>query len=212
MSKPAQQPARAQHVSNFRQGMFARGATLLVPAVLSLVALAGVSTGPVLEKVERKLALQAAQRHVAELSNESAQHAAQAKEHTQVTALAALTKVRGLIPSECTPVLAHGLIRAAAARSGVGIQSLEVGIDRSVGLADTSDRIVALEVRLGGKASLTGVLDFLATLRGLGFPTTIFGAFVQRREPHSTRFEYRLELGLLHYAPLAAGANPSASQ
>lgn len=200
----------ASHVSNCRRPMWARGATLVVPAALSVIALAGVSTGPALELGDRELALEAAEQRAEECDSERARRVKLTRADAAVVASRALDELRALIPADCSPVIAHGLVRTAAGLSGLRVDVLQIGPELDLALDGPRDRILAREVTLAGSAPLASVLELVSMLRGLGFPTSVLGVSFIRDDPSKEHFEYRIDLGLLHLAPLLV-VEPQAS-
>lgn len=182
--------------------MWARGATLVVPAALSVIALAGVSTGPALELGDRELALEAAEQRATHCDSERARHAQLLRAGTAEVATRALAALRELIPADCSPVVAHGLVRTAAELCALRVDVLQVGPELELELDGPHDRILARAVTLAGNAPIADVLELVSVLRRLGFPTSVLGVSFIRDDPSNARFEYRIDLGLLHLAPL----------
>ena len=193
------QQSSTQRVSSFRRGLLHRGAALIVPAALSVLALAGVAMGPALERGDYELALHAAEQRVAAGAQEPARHEALERAHTQTLATEALTRIHGMIPGDCSPVVAHGLIRAVSKIHGLDVE-VEIGVDADLGLTGAKDGLFARRVTLTGQGRLESLFALLSTLRALGYPTAVFGVAMTRDRPTDASFSFRVDLGLLHHA------------
>jgi hypothetical protein len=204
MSRGRSEAASARRMANMRRGVLARGATLIVPALLSILALAGVTIQPALGVSRARALLRAAEARDAEHRAEQERWNAFETARAIHVARAGRERVRALVPRECTSVVAHGVVRAVAARAGLDVETLQIGDDVDLGLEELSDRIVAREATIGGRGSLLQVLLALDELRALGFPTCVLEAWFERSDPLEARYQFRIVIGLMHYAPGSA--------
>lgn len=187
-------------ISNLKRGWAARGAALVLPAFVVVLALGGVTARPVLDATRARDELEIAKRRVEECRAERDQWERHRAARTVELADTLRDRMRARFPSEMTDVVAHGTVRIVAQRRGVELDRLQVGADRDAGLGGETERIVLREVALAGRASLADVVGLVDDLRALGFPTCI-NEVTLRRAMSSSEFEFNLVIGLMHLAP-----------
>ncbi|MBI5433327.1 MAG: hypothetical protein HZA52_10910 [Planctomycetes bacterium] len=191
-------------VSNARSGRFPRAAWIAVPAVLSMLMLGGVTARPVLDLTDAHAARSQAIEREARWRAARAEHDALTAADAGPRLASALQQLRGYIPTALGPLEAHTLLRVVAADSDIVLTSLQVGEPRDVGLAGSSDRIEALEARLGGSCSPAALVRFVDRVHALGQPCSVRELALQRESADERTFDVRLCLLLYVSRPIAA--------
>lgn len=198
--------ANSSRVSNVRVSLISRGAALVLPAVISLIALAGVTVRPALDIAAARRRLERARALTTELDSERSTFERHARDRTREVAEDALARLRGLVPEECSRVVAHGVVRLAAEAAQVSLVRLDIGSDIDPGWTSLDERIELRRASLSGSARPAALADLLDELETLGFPARVLDVTL-RRSARQTEFEFQLELGLLHFSPNAPPAS-----
>jgi hypothetical protein len=201
-------PAR---LSNLERGVVARAAPLVLPALLATLALAGVTVLPVAGIKEARTVLEQARQRAQESRAARALWEAHRDARTEERARAAIEALRAALPDDCTNVMAYAAVRKAALDAGLEIARLDVGLVSATALERTTDVISTRAVLLSGSANAPALLEFVERLRCMGFPTAVTSAALERRAVGDA-YDFRLELGLLHYSDLSAFDAESGAQ
>ena len=196
-------------VSNARSGRFPRAAWIAVPAVLSVLMLGGVTARPVLDLTDAREARAGALEREARWRAARAEHDELAAARLGPRLVEALEELRACVPTTVGPLEAHSLLRVLAKDAGFELTSLNVGEPSDVGLAGATDRIEAIEVRLGGTCTPAGPRRFVDGVPSLGQPCSVRELGLQRDSARDRRFDARLCL-LLYVSRPAARSSATA--
>ena len=203
------EPAR---IGNFQRGFAARGAAFVLPALFSILALGGVTAPPALNMNHARTALELSEARVHQYETEMALHQSYESQQLMQGAQHVLARTRSMIPESCTNVVAHGVLRMAAANVGIELEQLQVALDKDLGVAALDKPVAALEVSVGGSARIAQITALVDELKRLGFPNCVFEVSLRRSGPAEREFEFRLDLGLLHYTNQQFVAVPTATE
>ncbi len=199
-------------IGNFQRGFATRGAQLVLPALLSILALGGVTARPALDITAARAALSRSAERVRLYETELALNERYEAEQLLPAATELLAHARAKIPEECSSVVAHGVVRIAAANVGMQFEQLQVALDKDVGVEQLDKPIAALQVSLGGTARVAQITALIDELKRLGFPTCVFEVSLRRAAPAEREFEFHLDLGLLHFTHARHADAPSGPQ
>ena len=192
---------RSPVLSNLKSHTVARGAALILPAALSLAALAGVTARPAVSVAEARIALRAAEVRVDEwqLERERLDAFLAARGFERIER--AVEHLRSAVPEGLDPVVVYGLLRVASESRGIALEAMHLGAESDLGLSGPRDRILSLDVDVSGDATLGQLVAFVETVRSLGLPAVVRDVSLERTSPAEREFHFRMTLGLLHFAP-----------
>lgn len=192
-------PVKPSRISNLERSVVVRGAALILPALLSILALGGVTARPMIDISDARSALERSEERSARYRTEAALHERYRSEGTLDRSNELIAAARSRVPESCSSVVAHGVVRLASAKLGIELSQLQVALDRDLGLPELDLPIVAREVALSGRARSAQIVALLDELSALGFPNCVFEATLRRSEASDPSFEFHIDLGLLHF-------------
>ncbi len=190
------------HVSNLSSGLAARGATFAAPSLVALLALAGVTAPPALSVGDARRSLEYARARAEEFERERARAAQRGATLSWEKLEQTVAALRSRIPQSLDPVVTQSALRLAAQRSGMELDSLVLGAQRDPLLPTTSDRLVVTLVELVGAGPIAAPVRVQRELAALGLPCCVLEANLDLPPDDSSRAQLRLQLGLLHFAPV----------
>jgi len=205
---------RSTPVTNASRWPWTRLALVVAPALLSLLALGGVTAPRAVSINVLRSAVESARVRAELARREHALRRQYEEQCVESRAREALDAARSHTPQEIDPIVAQGFVRVACERADVEIAALAVGGERDSQAAVSTDRVVVRLVDLNGSASPTALLQLLDELDALGAPACVLQLNLDASAAAASRVDFSLQLGLFHFAPPvveAATAEPSST-
>lgn len=176
-------------------GRARRTGLMLVPLVLAMLGLAGVTTGPALELKTSREFVEHAREQASQFGMERARlealQAAGGIERIEQASEA----LRARIPTDVTELDVHTAVRLAARLRGIELDQLAIGELADAGLPRDEDIVLVRQIEIGGTGPATAFFGMLDTLRGLGFPVSVHEISLER-QPESFVLDFHAELEL----------------
>ena len=194
-----------RELANLRRGRARRSGLLLLPAVATIVGLAGVTAKPALDLRAARGTVEAARENLGRLELERARRDAVRAAGGQERIEAAIAELDGQLPRGVTELDVHTAVRVAAELNGLVLDRLSVGELLDPGLPRASDVVLARSVHVAGRGGADAFFATLATLDALGVPVSVLEVSLARR-PDSASFEITSTLGLYERRPDDGGA------
>jgi hypothetical protein len=181
-------------VSNLHAGRSQLAAWFALPALLSMLLLAGVSWRPVREA----LALRGTRSQATDLRERLAEaERRQRSFEEQGTSSAidgALAQARGGVPRAASPLELHSVVRLIADALGFALESVVVQDATDPGLAVLDDAVLARPVVLTGSGPLDSIQRLNTALRAVGFRVGATRFEARRSDSRSDRFQIHAEI------------------
>ena len=182
----------------------------IAPAVLVLMGLLGVTTGPLLDVRDARQGFDAAEERLEEFRLEQAR-LAELKLWVDPERVEALTReLDQLLPADLAPLEVFTLVRLAAQATGLALEAVDLGPVYDLVAEIDGETIYMQEVRVSAQDHPVALMRFLRALREGGYPTAVLELTLARQSPASETFQARFSIGLLYRGapppPLAAGA------
>lgn len=191
-------------IANLRTGWASRASWIVVPAVLSILSVAGVVAPPLISLSKEELLRGSALRRAADCEAERADHERFEKAHGFEQIRAAEAQVDRLVPKDFSAVDVHAALRLFARSHAVELRAINFVSTQPTDLPVLADRVVMSEVNLVGTGALSGWIGLVEEFQKSGHPCRLLELSMGRARAVDVRFEVRLSLGLYHTEPLPA--------
>ncbi|MEM7307217.1 MAG: hypothetical protein AAF682_11135 [Planctomycetota bacterium] len=191
-----------REISNLGRSALGRAAVLLVPAICSFVALAGVTARPAIGLTAARAELEQATIRARRYRVEWAKHVAYRDVDAGARLAEAQARIDRMLPSNVGKLDLHTALRLAAELSSLTVSSLHLGDAEDVGLPRLGDLAVLQRVELNAEGELPDVFTMLSTLERLGLPVVVHELSLDRTQPSTQTFGVYLSLGIYQVVPL----------
>lgn len=194
-------------IDNLQAGRGARAATVIVPAVLLILATSGVVLKPTLGlDAARRQRVEAEQRE-----RDFAHESDRAREFERIGGIerieAARAAVIATIPTRMSALDLQNILVLVARKNQVELQTVEIGNPIETEFATCLDRVVAVEAGLRGSGALGDLVSFVDGVQGLGLAVSVSEARFSRMTPTDPKFEFRITLSFHHRAEAQPAAD-----
>lgn len=185
-------------LDNMRRGLAAKGALAIVPAVVTLVGLAGIAAPPALNMSQARVELEEAEQRLLECEDLNGRLESFLAIDGFDRGRAGIQTLRHLLPRDITQVEIFSIARLAARAQGLQLETLSAGEEMDLGLQSEDDRIALRELSLTGRSDLDRLVGFVELLKVYGYPTGVLQFSIQRARSEDLDFEYAMGLGFFY--------------
>lgn len=196
-------------VGNVNPGRLLRSTWFLIPALIAIIAVSGVTAKPVLGLGNARVLHDVARKRLLAYRSERARAVSFARDDGLVRLADTLREIQGVIPSETSPLVLHSLVQIVARRRGLALESVEITPPRETDFEVILDRVIVTAAEVRGAGTLEALSGILVDLSAAGHPCALSAFSLARRDPSDAVFEIRATLGFWQRAPLLLPKDPS---
>jgi len=188
-------------LQNLRSFELSRASIVIVPAILAIASLGGVTAKPLARMARSREAFSDATALIERARNERSTYERLCNQFDVEHCCSLTRRLNELVPQELTPIRIYNVLRLAASAGGIELGSIEMGEEYDQGVIAGSDTVVMREVRISGATTPAMLVAFVDEVRRCGLPTVVLDFSISRSEPGAKRFDFIVGLGLLYYSP-----------
>jgi len=190
-----------ERLQNLRAFELTRASIVIVPALLAVLSLGGVTARPLARMARSREAFADATELIARARQERSTYERLCNQFDVEHCSSLTRRLCDLVPQELTPIRIYNVLRLAASAGAIELGSIEMGEELDQGVIVGDSTVVMREVRLTGATTPAMLVAFIDEVRRCGLPTVVLDFSISRSEPGARRFDFLMGLGLLYYSP-----------
>jgi hypothetical protein len=189
-------------VSNLGRSWRTQAALVVVPLTIFALSLVGVTAHPALGIESARQQCEQAHERQSRFEHESTERARYDGASLDQRLAAGVHYVRGLFPAGLGAVELHSLVRLAAARVDLHLDSVGIDVSERTGMEQIEDALGLRRISLRGHGSLRSLSDLVWRLRCAGIPVAVLDLDLKREDGRSREFAISVTLGSLESMPV----------